>query len=352
MDKENKTNPDHLSRRDFIRLGAGAAAMIGAGTAVSSCSRSVTGEVLCPKSPLGKTGINASVVALGGGSALTAVETEQAALALIDFARRKGINYFDSGSDYDNGRSQKRIGEALDGHRKEVYLSTKYSANTKSDRLMNRIEDTLKSFRTDYVDVANIHGLTSLADVEAMFTSGALETLTKMKEQGVVRNIGVTSHNNPIALAEALKRFNFDSSLHAANASKVPFLEEFEANPGGTFEDLSIPLANQQGIGVWAFKVMGQRRLIRKAEEADKAPAIELMRYAMSLPVHGLVLGMSKEKDVTDAVELAANFKPMTREEMAAWNQKLAPNANKLTLNYLRDDYVDDGGWRAHLALA
>jgi uncharacterized protein len=352
MDKQNKGQSDNLSRRDFIRIGAAGAAILGAG-GMAGCSSQPSGgsaALVCPKKKLGKTNMIASTVALGGGSALSMVKDDQEAVALIQYAFSKGINYFDSGADYDGGRSQRRIGEAMEPHRKEVYLSTKYLPNTPPDQLKQKVEETLKSYRTDYVDVANMHGLGKMDDVETMFTSGALETLVKLKEQGVVRHIGVTSHNHPPALAEALKRFNFDTSLHAANASKVPFVGEFEELPTTSFEELSIPLANSQGIGVWAFKITGQRRLIQKTSEAGKAPGDVLLRYGFSLPVHGIVLGMHAKEHIDSAVDMANNFKPMTADEMRSWNEKLAPSANELTLFYLRDGYRDDGAPRAHLA--
>ena len=130
----------------------------------------------------------------------------------------------------------------------------------------------------------------------------------------------------------------------------MPFLFEFDSVSNTSFEEMSLPLALEQGIGVIAFKITGQRRLIRKKDEPDKAPALELIRYGLSLPVHGILLGMNEPEHVTSACDLAADFTPMTVEEMRSWNERLAPSANELTLDYLRKDYVDDGGWRAHLA--
>ena len=122
--------------------------------------------------------------------------------------------------------------------------------------------------------------------------------------------------------------------------------------PGkGSFEDEAIPLANQKGIGVWSFKCTGQRRLIAKSDdEPGKAPAAELIHYCLSLPVHGIVLGMSTPQHVESIAEMAANLTPMTKEQMRRLNERLAPSANMTILDYLRPDYVDDGGYRPHLA--
>ena len=344
MEPEELRLNGKLSRRDFLKISAAGAALIGAASG-SSCSR----EAIIPKKMLGRTGMNVSILALGGGSALSMVKKDEDALALIDLARRKGVNYFDSGSDYDNGKSEMRLGEALAPYRKDVYLSTKYSPSKSPDEIRKNFETSLKRFRTDYLDNANMHGLTKPTDAELMFTSGALETLVKLKEEGVVKHIGVTNHR-PIPCVEAMKRFQFDSVSMATNATRMHFLDEFAGPAEGSFEDAAIPLGLEQGIGIWAFKVTGQRRLIQQKDEPDKAPGLELIRYAYSLPVHGVILGMSTLEQVESAAKLASSFKPMTKDEMKYWNDRLAPNATPLTLDYLREGYVDDGGWRAHLA--
>ncbi|HUU28339.1 MAG TPA: aldo/keto reductase, partial [archaeon] len=290
------------------------------------------------------------VLGMGGGSALSMVKEDDLAVALIDFARRKGVNYFDTGSEYGGGKSEQRFGEALSGYRKEIYLSTKYGVGEAPDELKKKVETSLSRFRTDYIDVANMHGLTGVEDVEKMFSSGAMETLVKLKEEGTVKYIGFTSHSSPAASIEALKRFDFDTCLMAANASKVPYVGEFEGIADASFEDEAIPLGLEKGVGVWAFKITGQRRLIARNNEPDKAPGLELIRYALSLPVHGVILGMNMPEHVETAAALTADFTPMTKEEMRQWNERLAPSANELTLDYLRADYVDDGGYRAHLA--
>jgi uncharacterized protein len=335
-------NNNGLNRRDFLKSAAAGAAIFGA-VGASGCGK---GEEVVPKKMLGKTGMNVSTLALGGGSALSMVKDHDEALALIDLARRKGVNYFDTGSSYGGGESEERIGEAMEPYRKQVYISTKFGFNLKPDELMKAFERSLKRLRTDYVDNANMHGLTRPSDPETMFSSGALETLVKLKEEGVVKNIGATAHK-PAPLAEAMKRFQFDSVSAATNATGYHFVSEFN-KVSGSFEEEVIPLANKQGIGLWAFKVTGQRLLIQQGNEPHKAPGLELIRYAYSLPVHGVILGMHSVEHITTACDMAANFTPMTAEEMQALNKKLAPSVGILT--YLDPNYVDDGGWRAHLA--
>ena len=342
-------NAGRINRRDFIRIGASGAALAGL-----SCARereSNSAQPLIQKKKMGKTDMVASVVAMGGGSALSMIEKHEDALALIELAHARGINFFDSSPTYGKNRSsQKQFGEAMQPYRGDVYFTSKSKVSLSADETMQNIEKTLSDYRTDYIDLAQIHGLKHIDEVELMFTSGVLETLVKLREQGVVRYLGVTSHGHPPALTEAVRRFDFDVVQMAANASKVPFVFEFEQVGDGSFEDNTLPVSLAKGMGVRAFKLTGQRRLIAHGNEPAKAEALELIRYGLSLPVDGVTLGMNKPEHVESVARLAADFSPMTAEEMKSLNVRLAPSANALTLDYLREDYEDDGQPRPHLA--
>ncbi|MEA2062259.1 MAG: aldo/keto reductase [Gemmatimonadota bacterium] len=353
MLEKNPSTRKTIKRRDFLKFGAAGAVLTGAACSGSPSSKQQAAtpkEALVPKKRLGRTAMTASILAMGGGSSLSMVKDDQQALALIDLARRKGVNFFDTGAGYGAGQSERRFGEALEPYRKSVYLATKYGPGDGYDKLMEKIERSLKRFRSDYLDLAQMHGLQSLKNVDRMFDAGTLENLVKLKEQGVVRYIGFSSHGSPKASAEALRRFDFDVALLAANASKLVTEFEFDPRGRGSFEDECFPIAREKNVGVFTFKVTGQRRLIARNNELDKATGEDLLRYGFSLPIHGMVLGMHTVEHVESAARLAAGFKPMTREEMDDLNGRLTYFADDLTLDYLRPDYVDNGGYRAHLA--
>jgi uncharacterized protein len=343
--EENKAAK--VNRRDFIKVGAAGAALFGAGISCSENNAKLStaaGKLPCRK--LGNTGMNVSLISMGSPSK---IEDKEKALEVIDHARQRGINFFDTSANY-GPKSESRFGEALTDYRDEVYFSSKYESEDKPDKIKKDFERSMERMRTDYLDVAHMHSVETLEEVDTMFASGALATLVELKEQGVVRNIGITSHNNPQAMKLALERFDFDMCFQAANASKTPFIFEFELLGESNFEDVSLPVALEKGIGVLAFKITGQGRLIRKENETDKAPIEALIRYGLSLPTDGILLGLRSKEEIDFAVDLATNFTPMSKEEMEKWNKILAPNANAMTLHYLRPDYVDYGGWKTGIA--
>ena len=153
MAAQDQRNSDQITRRDFIRMGAAGAAMIGASSACSKKAEKPQGEAIVPKKKLGRTEMIASTLAMGGGSALSMVRKDDDALALLDLARRKGINYFDTGSSYGNGKSEERFGMALAPYRKEIYLSTKYNPGDVPEKLMKKFETSMKRYRSENIEI-------------------------------------------------------------------------------------------------------------------------------------------------------------------------------------------------------
>jgi hypothetical protein len=80
------------------------------------------------------------------------------------------------------------------------------------------IEKSLQLLNTDHVDLWQLHDVGLPEDVDAIFAKGgAMEALTEMHEQKVVRFIGVTGHYRPEALMDAINRHPFDTILMALN---------------------------------------------------------------------------------------------------------------------------------------
>ena len=77
--------------------------------------------------PLGSTGENVSVIGMGGSHLGLATVTEEEAIRLIHQALEKGINFLDNSWDYNEGRSEMRVGKALSqaGYRQKAFVMTK-----------------------------------------------------------------------------------------------------------------------------------------------------------------------------------------------------------------------------------
>lgn len=125
---------EHTSRRNFIkRTGASAGAIVagslisrqstaGQGNVSTGASVRATGEI--PRRQLGRTGVEVSIIGVGG-SDIGKYKNEQEAIRIVQEAVDAGINFMDNAWEYNEGKSEEYMGKALVGRRDKVFLMTK-----------------------------------------------------------------------------------------------------------------------------------------------------------------------------------------------------------------------------------
>jgi len=147
--------------------------------------------------PLGKTGIDVSMLSLGCMGFvddLSAFETVQAALDC-------GVNYFETCRGYTD--SERRLGQGLGDRRGDVMVSTKsygerVDGKSVADTMRLRLDEQLRRLNTDYVDFYHAWHATTEADYEAVTKPGGwLTGALRAKEEGLIRHIGITTHGVP-----------------------------------------------------------------------------------------------------------------------------------------------------------
>lgn len=139
---------------------------------------------------LGKTGLNVSVMGLGGIpiQRIDAAGTH----VLIEAMVENGINYIDTARGY--SVSEEYLGEALGGLREKFILATKSMARSK-DAMAKDIDISLANLRTNYVDLYQVHNPSMAQLDEVVSAGGALEALMEAKAAGKINHIGLTTHS-------------------------------------------------------------------------------------------------------------------------------------------------------------
>jgi len=158
--------------------------------------------VQIPKRTLGKTGIEVTILGLGGEGVLRTFGYEQDAYQLINRAVDLGINYFESARAYPGSESY--YGLALKERRRDIFLTSKSHARDKKGALAH-LNETLTNMKTDHLALWQVHDVRTGQDVEEIFgPRGALEAFREAKDKGLVRFIGVTGHHDPLITKRCL----------------------------------------------------------------------------------------------------------------------------------------------------
>ncbi len=197
------------------------------------------------KRTLGKTGRQLSVIGFGG--IVVTDTTPKEADQFVGEAIDKGINYFDVAPQY--GNAEERLGPALKPYREQSFLACK---TEKRDAAGARaaLENSLKTLQTDHFDLYQFHGVPSVEDARQILApGGALETVVKARDEGLIRHIGFSAHSEEAALL-LLDSFEFDSVLFPINYCCW--------NEGG-FGPSLLAKAVEQQIGILALKALAKR---------------------------------------------------------------------------------------------
>ena len=310
------------SRRAFLKTTA-AAVLLG------KVEKSAAANSSLPRRRLGRTGETVSCIGFGSGTRFCSIENEDAAQALLERAFALGINYFDTAGSYTRRGierlSEKRLGEFAKKRRKEIFLATKIDPRDR-DGALRSVETSLKFLQTDYVDLIQIHSLANLDDLQRIgAAAGVLAAIRELKEQKVARFIGITGHNDGAAMAEALRRYDFDTVLMSLNAAQAanPIAQRKMA-PIPAFEQSALPVALEKNMGVLSMKVMGQGMLVGSG--AGRASAAELLQFNLSQPVASVIIGCEQLSLLEETIQAAMNFTPISNSAKQRLQEKVAPS--------------------------
>lgn len=269
------------------------------------------------KRVLGKTGEKLSIIGFGG--IIVSGETQQDANNYVAEAIDSGVNYFDVAPTY--GNAQDKLGPALVGKRNDIFLACKTENRTK-DGARKLLEESLKTLKTDYFDLYQLHAVATTEDVEKIFgPNGAFETFLKAKQEGLIKHIGFSAHSEEAAIA-LMDKFDFDSILFPVNWVNI-------INSG--FGPKIINKAKEKEMGILAIKAMAKTSLeegvVNKYPKGwyeaidDKELAILACRYTLSQPVTAAIPPGDIEH-FRWAIEAARDFKPVTEEEINVLKEK------------------------------
>jgi len=252
---QKETESNEVSRREFVKLA------MTAGIAASSIAPAWASETdsPMPTRTFGRTGIKVSAIGLGGYHVGIQAD-ELDSIRLIRAAIDRGITFLDNCWDYNDGRSEIRMGKALrDGYREKVFLMTKVDGRT-AVAAARQIDESLRRLQVDHVDLMQFHENIRLEDPDRFFAAaGAVHAFLDAQKAGKIRFIGFTGHKDPIVhlrMLDAAQRqqFRFDAVQMPLNVMDAHFR---------SFGKEVLPRLVSQGIAALGMKSMGSGAILQ-----------------------------------------------------------------------------------------
>jgi aryl-alcohol dehydrogenase-like predicted oxidoreductase len=271
-----------------------------------------------PRRALGSTGVEVSLLALGGYH-LGTVASQAEASRIVHEALDNGLDFFDSAWEYHDGKSEAWLGNALEGRRDKAFVMTKVCTHGRDASVaMKMLEDSLRRLKTDTIDLWQIHEVIYDDDPERHYAAGGvLEALRKAKESGKVRFVGFTGHKDPaIHLAMLRRGFPFDTCQLPLNC--------FDGAGFRSFEREVLPeLATRRIAALGMKSLSGEGEPVKKGVVSAK----DALSYAMSLPVSAVVSGIDSVAVLRQNLDIAGGFQPLPDVEMQALRDRVRHQA-------------------------
>jgi aryl-alcohol dehydrogenase-like predicted oxidoreductase len=271
---------------------------------------------------LGSTGERVSAIGLGGSHLGRPDVSEALSIRIVRHAIDRGVTFMDNSWDYNDGKSERRMGKALrDGYREKVFLMTKIDGRS-GNAATKQLEESLRRLRTDCIDLVQHHEIIRFDDAHRIFDEkGANAALEEARQAGKLRYIGFTGHKDPrihLHMLDVAREhgFRFDTVQMPLNVMDAHYR---------SFEKLVVPKLVRQRIGVLGMKSMGDGVILK----SKTVTATECLRYALSLPTSVVITGCDSMKILKQACDVADEFRPLTKAEVKAILRKTADAASR-----------------------
>ena len=250
---------------------------------------------------LGKTNMMVSQLGFGGIPIQRLNEDE--AIAVVRRCLDLGITYIDTANGYST--SEERIGKAISGRREDIFLATKSLARTREE-IESHLQLSLKRLGVDYIDLYQFHQVGDFETLDMVLNpeNGLIKVLEEAKEAGLIKHIGVTSHQIDVAKA-LVKSGRFETIMFPFNFVTCEPADEL------------LPLAREHDVGFIAMKPLAGGML---------GNATIAFKYLFPFPDVLPIPGIEKTYEIEEIVQLLEGSHKMTaaeQEEMQRLKEEL-----------------------------
>ena len=260
---------------------------------------------------------------IGLGAEWLERHNEEEVRAVIDCCESAGINILDCWMAEPNVRTN--IGKAIvgkrerwiiQGHFGSTWQNGQYVRTREMSKVKPAFEDLLARLETDYIDLGMIHFVDEEAEFHRIMEGEFLAYVKEQKEKGVIRHIGMSTHNPKVGKLAALSGeiemilFSINPAfdlLPATEDINSYFAEDYEASLGGIHPDRKelYQVCEQTGVGITVMKGYAGGRLFdaKTSPFGTALTPVQCIHYALTRPaVASILAGYDTPEHVREAV--------------------------------------------------
>ena len=293
-----------ITRREMLATSAMATGAVAAGGLFAGCEREFVKNEKMLYRPLGKTGLEVSVI--GFGSEWMVRNTQETCTAVTRRCEEGGVNIIDVWMSDPAVRT--RIGRALKGHRRQWIIQGHIGCawtdgqheNTRDvPRCRAAFEDLLSRLGTDFVDIGMIHNVDNVEHWNEVIRSPYYAYVRELLAQGKIRHVGLSTHH-PLVAIEAVKSGLVEVLMFSVNPAYdiLPPIEEFmsfykgderyEPQLGGIAPERGelYRLCEEHGVGLTVMKAYAGGRLFDPQRSPFRVALtpVQCIHYALTRP--------------------------------------------------------------------
>ncbi len=286
-------NNKDFSRRDFFRVAgaAGVGSLMGADKLLAQPAdeaepTTAPADQPMPQRPLGKTGVNVPILALGGVFDITQNQL------MLNAALKYGVNYWDTANRYVGGKSEEGIGMFFGKKpedRKKVFLVTKAASKRRDPEWFDeQLQTSFDRLKTDYIDMFYTHSISKAAEIDKGADKWKVWA-EKAKAAGKIRYFGFSTHKNMAENLMAASKLGFIDAIMVKYSFKHIKDEQMQR---------AVDACYKAGIGLIAMKtqVKKSRKAAEVLTDTESELALKLMEKGFTPAQTNLKIVWSDER--------------------------------------------------------
>lgn len=235
-----------------------------------------------------------------------------------------GVNYVDTAYIYRGGQSEEAVGEALKGIGRKIYIGTKFPLTDRPDasEYRRKLETSLRRMHLEQIDFYYFHAVGKKTFDEVILQNHLLKEAEKAKEEGLIRHISFSFHDEPEQMRYIIERGELFESvlcqyniLHRQNDDMMAF-------------------AKEKGLGVAVMgplaggKFMASEEAARQMGHDKRTGTAEIgLRFVYNNPHVDIVLsGMKNMEMLEENAQIASQTTKFTAYEQNLLEQMIKEN--------------------------